>query len=141
MTLWRKIMLVAIVAGIGGGLAMGFGIGGVRAPFDMDEAVKQLDRKRRMENDPMRLANLSKRYGVPLGRLELMRAEQKSWGTIAAELALAKNLANQEPRIYSTPGEALIRIHVLRSSHHTYNEIIDKHHLSPSKLADSLAQA
>ena len=138
MGMLGKIVLLGTALGIGMGFVRGLGATGTTRVLDLDATAARLDHERQPAFDPLRVADLSKQFGVPMGRIEMMRDERKGWGAITAELALAKWLARQEPNTYPTPTEALGKIQWLRDGDYKYDDIADKLHANRNAMVRAM---
>jgi hypothetical protein len=126
MKLWEKIFLLTTAIAIGMTVVLKLGAAGTNNLSDLDHLVAQINREPASAIDPLRVADLSKQFGVPMGRINMMQRDKNGWGTITAELALARSLSRRQPKVYLTPTEALARIQWLREGEFSYNEIADK---------------
>jgi hypothetical protein len=99
----------------------------VAAPNELTDRLQdeanRLDQTGEINSPPDRVQQLAKKFGVPEARVATMRAENKGWGAIQTELALAQALARKDPAVYPTTADALVRVQEMRSQKLGYGRI------------------
>src|SRR5574341_1216374 len=71
---------------------------------------QETDRNATTQSDQSHVQALAQQFQVPESEIERLRSEGQGWGEIKIELAMARQLAQENPNTYPTFSDALSRV-------------------------------